>query len=73
MAGKLKKIIRDDHWKIDEAKKQDLAKEIGDVLWYVAQLSTELELSLEEIAQLNLKKLEDRYKRGQITGSGDNR
>ncbi len=73
VAGKLKKIIRDDHWKIDEAKKQDLAKEIGDVLWYVAQLSTELELSLEEIAQLNLKKLEDRYKRGQITGSGDNR
>jgi NTP pyrophosphatase (non-canonical NTP hydrolase) len=50
-----------------------MAKELGDVLWYVAQLSTELELDLDEIAQQNLDKLLSRQRRGVLAGSGDER
>jgi NTP pyrophosphatase (non-canonical NTP hydrolase) len=50
-----------------------MAKELGDVLWYVAQLATELELELELIAQQNLEKLLSRQRRGVLSGSGDER
>jgi NTP pyrophosphatase (non-canonical NTP hydrolase) len=50
-----------------------MAKELGDVLWYVAQLASELELDLDEIAQTNLEKLLSRQRRGVLSGSGDDR
>lgn len=50
-----------------------LAKELGDVLWYVARLCTELNISLTDVASQNLEKLADRAERGVIKGSGDNR
>jgi NTP pyrophosphatase (non-canonical NTP hydrolase) len=50
-----------------------MAKELGDVLWYVAQLATELELELEQIARQNLEKLLSRQRRGVLSGSGDER
>ena len=50
-----------------------IAGELGDVLWYVAQLATELDLELEEIARANLEKLRSRAQRGVIAGSGDDR
>jgi len=50
-----------------------MAKELGDVLWYVAQLATELELDLDEIAHANLDKLLSRQQRGVLSGSGDER
>ena len=53
--------------------KKELLKELGDVLWYISQLSAELGLSLEEIASLNLEKLNSRKERGALRGSGDNR
>jgi len=65
----LKKVHRDDC----EISYDYLAKEIGDVLWYVAQLSTELGLDLNEIAKANLKKLKSRKERDVLEGSGDNR
>ncbi len=73
VAEKIKKIIRDDDGKITEEKRDLLKKELGDVLWYVSQISTELNLSLEEVAGENLKKLFSRLERGKISGSGDNR
>lgn len=70
---KIKKVIRDKKSIIDEETKQAIAKEIGDVLWYLAQLCTELDLSLEEVAKENLKKLLSRLERGKIHGEGDER
>jgi len=48
-------------------------KELGDCLWAVAEIATQLGFSLESVARANLSKLEDRAARGQIKGSGDNR
>lgn len=73
VAGKLKKIIRDNNGIVDEDAAQKLSLEIGDVLWYVAQLATTLGLQLSEVAEDNLKKLSARKNKGTITGSGDYR
>ena len=73
VAGKLKKIIRDNNGIVDEDAAQKLSIEIGDVLWYVAQLATTLGLQLSEVAEDNLSKLASRKNKGTITGSGDYR
>lgn len=73
VVNKVKKIIRDDDGQVNEEKRAAIAKELGDVLWYVAQLATDLGLSLEEIATNNLKVVQTRLAQGQIHGSGDNR
>lgn len=73
VAEKIKKILRDDGGIIDETKKLEIMKELGDVLWYLAGLATELGLSLEEVAAANIAKLSSRQSRGVISGSGDNR
>jgi NTP pyrophosphatase (non-canonical NTP hydrolase) len=73
VAGKIKKIFRDKGGAISSTEKSALAAELGDVLWYLAQVATELELSLDDIAELNIRKLQDRQARGAIQGEGDNR
>jgi NTP pyrophosphatase (non-canonical NTP hydrolase) len=73
VAGKVKKIFRDKNGLIGEAERAALKAELGDVLWYLAQVCTELDLSLEEVAESNLAKLFDRQERGVIRGEGDNR
>ena len=73
VAEKMKKVIRDDGGKITKEKRLEMKKELGDVLWYLASLSSELKLSLEDVAQFNLEKLMSRKKRGKLHGSGDNR
>ena len=69
VADKVKKVIRDG----TEVPREEIAKEVGDVLWYLANLAWDLGIGLEEIAQMNLDKLADRKKRNVIGGSGDNR
>lgn len=71
--GKVKKIWRDDNGIITPEKKQAIAGEIGDVLWYISQMCTELGIEMDAVAESNLKKLQDRMNRGTISGSGDNR
>jgi NTP pyrophosphatase (non-canonical NTP hydrolase) len=73
VAGKVKKAIRDNSGVIDEARKEELAAEVGDVLWYLTQICTELGLTLDEVAKANLDKLLSRLDRGVLGGSGDNR
>jgi len=73
VAEKIKKVIRDYDGIFNEKQRQEIKKELGDVLWYIAQIATELGLSLNEIARFNIKKLESRKKRNKLHGNGDNR
>jgi len=73
IAGKVKKAMRDNNCQISESQCAAIADEIGDALWYLSQLCTELHLSLEQIAKRNIEKLQDRMARGTIKGGGDNR
>ncbi|NQU82451.1 MAG: nucleoside triphosphate pyrophosphohydrolase family protein [Parcubacteria group bacterium] len=73
VSGKVKKIIRDNNGVASEEKKIEIEKELGDVLWYVSQLASEFDLSLDNIAEKNIEKLLSRLERGKLKGSGDNR
>lgn len=73
VAGKIKKVFRDKGGEISEETREALKAELGDVLWYLAQVATELDLSLNDIAESNIAKLYDRLERGKIRGDGDNR
>jgi len=68
VAEKVKKMVRDGKLDTDGLK-----KELGDVLWYLAALASDLGVTLEEVAAGNVAKLRSRAERGVIGGSGDNR
>ena len=70
---KWKKIVAYRDGVITDEDKQELQKELGDVLWYIALFAESLGMSLAEIAQLNLEKLASRKERGTQRGAGDNR
>ncbi len=74
---KIKKLIRNDlvtdASQVSEEKKEEIAKEMGDVLWYLAQLATELGISLDDVASTNIEKLQSRKERGALHSEGDNR
>ena len=73
VADKVKKVIRDRDGVFDAQTREAIKLELGDVLWSVAQLSSELGYDLEEVAAANLDKLASRAARGRIGGSGDQR
>ena len=75
VAEKIKKLYRNNGGVLDltDEKKSELKKELGDVLWYVSQIATELNFELKAIAAHNLEKLRSRMERGTLGGSGDNR
>lgn len=77
VADKFKKYMRDDRIMTPDGltaeHKEALKKELGDVLWYIAQLATELEIDLDDIATHNIEKLYSRMERDTLGGSGDNR
>lgn len=73
VAGKIKKVFRDKAGVISSSDRDALKAELGDVLWYLAQVATELGLSLDDIAENNIAKLLDRQARGKIHGEGDDR
>ena len=73
VAEKVKKVIRDEGGVFTEEKKVELAKELGDVLWYIANIAADIDMELNLIATMNLDKLASRAERNQLTGSGDNR
>lgn len=72
-AEKLKKIFRDKDGKLNDEDKQEILKELGDVLWYLSAVLHYLDTPFEELAAANLKKVLSRKDRGAISGSGDNR
>jgi len=73
LQGKVKKILRDDNFELTVERRDAIAAELGDVLWYVAAMATELQMPLGDIASANANKLADRASRGVIGGSGDYR
>lgn len=73
VAEKIKKVIRDKGGQVNDETRDEIKKELGDVLWYVSQLATELGISLDDIAESNIRKLYDRMDRGVLQGNGDNR
>jgi NTP pyrophosphatase (non-canonical NTP hydrolase) len=73
VAEKIGKALRDAGGAIDSNRRQALLLELGDVLWYVANLAEELDYSLSDVAQANLDKLASREARGTLKGDGDNR
>lgn len=70
---KWKKIVAYRDGKITEDDLKEISKELGDVLWYIALFAHRLGLSLDDIAQQNIDKLQSRQRRGVTKGSGDNR
>ena len=77
---KIKKLVRDDgidftlddlSEEIEPEKARALALELGDCLWYIANIANDIGYSLEEIADMNLTKLQDRQHRNKLSGSGD--
>lgn len=73
IANKTKKILRDAGGVLTEETRLKLIDEVSDVLWYVSQLCSELDVSMEKVAEHNISKLTSRLERGTIQGSGDNR
>lgn len=81
VAGKFAKYVRDYSWptsnkEIEEYEQKfedDLKKELGDVLWFVASIAKCNGFTLQEVALANLDKLQGRKERGTLGGSGDDR
>lgn len=72
--GKIKKVLRDKEGNFDDiSTRVTIADEMGDVLWYLAALAKDIDVSLDQIADRNIAKLLDRRARNVIQGSGDNR
>jgi NTP pyrophosphatase (non-canonical NTP hydrolase) len=73
VAGKWKKVLRDNGGELSEEIREAMLRELGDVLWYVARIAAELGDTLQQVAVMNIDKLADRQARNAIGGSGDNR
>jgi NTP pyrophosphatase (non-canonical NTP hydrolase) len=73
VCGKVKKILRDSQGYFSPEDKVQLQSELGDVLWYVAAICSDLNLDMSTVASNNIAKLQDRLIRNKIQGSGDNR
>ncbi len=73
VAEKIKKVIRDKNGIMDDTTKEELKKELGDVLWYITQIASELQIPLDAVATTNIEKLYSRMERNKLGGSGDNR
>ena len=68
-----KKWIRDNNADIELLDTKNVAKELGDILWYIAVVAHDLGISFDDIAAMNIEKLRSRKERGVLRGSGDNR
>jgi NTP pyrophosphatase (non-canonical NTP hydrolase) len=73
IAEKIKKIMRDKAGIVALDDREGIRQELGDVLWYVAALCSELDLKLNDVAEFNMLKLKSRQDRSILHGNGDNR
>ncbi len=73
VAEKIKKVWRDKNNIVSDEDKLEIKKEMGDVLWYLSQLASELEISFDDVASTNILKINSRLDRNKLHGDGDNR
>lgn len=73
IAEKVKKLIRDNDGIMTDEWKLSVKKELGDVLWYISNMCNELGFKLEDVALLNIEKLNKRMEENKIKGDGDDR
>lgn len=73
IAEKAKKLFRDDNGILTKERKAIIKKELGDVLWYIAEICTRMEIDMHDVAKDNIEKLLSRKTRGTLRGDGDNR
>lgn len=73
VAGHIKRILRDDEQQLTDERKVAILKELGDVLWYVSQLASELNTPLSVVASFNIAKLKERKETGKLQGEGSDR
>ena len=73
VVDKIKKVLRDNSGEFSFERRLEIARELGDVLWYCAALAEDMELSLDIIAEMNLDKIRSRRARNKVHGEGDNR
>lgn len=73
VAEKIKRVLRENKGTISNTVKEEIAYELGDVLWYIAALCSELDIDMESVAEDNLNKLTSRLIRGTLHGNGDHR
>lgn len=71
--NKLKKVMRDSNGEVDSRFLKVASKELGDILWYLSELTSVLGLDLDDIAKQNIDKIQSRKDRGTLAGQGDNR
>ena len=72
VADKIKKWLRVDY-PLTPQKREEIILELGDQLWYISEIARELEYELQEVAEMNVKKLKDRQERNRLHGDGDYR
>lgn len=73
VAELIKKMHRDDNGCLTFGRREKLKKELGDVLWYLAEISRQAGLNLSEVASANIEKLRTRQESGTIHGDGSDR
>jgi NTP pyrophosphatase (non-canonical NTP hydrolase) len=73
VAEKVKKVLRDKQGVYSQEDKDEIEKELGDCLWYIAAISKDIGSSLYSVAQTNLYKILARRQNGTIHGNGDSR
>ena len=67
--GEVMNHIKHAYWGNEPIDKVEMAKELGDVLWYTAALATSLGINLATAATLNVEKLEHRFGGGDFSES----
>jgi len=73
LAELFKHALRDEGDKINAERRRLIIKELSDILWYLANICTELKIDFNDVPEVGLKKIQDRLKRGTLSGSGNER
>ncbi len=73
VAGKVKKLMRDDGGQLSQERFEDIVSELGDVVWYLTAVADDLGITISDVIFENFMKLKSRKERGMIKGSGDHR